>query len=109
LRFLYTLLLYLAAPLVSLLMFLRGLKDRSHWRNFGERLGLGPKLEPSGVWIHAVSVGEVQAIGPLVTIEANHPTADRDLGPELLGLRERAARQGLARDAGRKAQIILDA
>src|SRR5581483_1043698 len=72
LRFLYTLLLYLAAPLVSLLMFLRGLKDRSHWRNFGERLGLGPKLEPSGVWIHAVSVGEVQAAAPLVSSPRQH-------------------------------------
>jgi len=72
LRFLYTLLLYLAAPLVSLLMFLRGLKDRSHWRNFGERLGLGPKLEPSGVWIHAVSVGEVQAAAPLVSSLRQH-------------------------------------
>lgn len=71
-RFVYTLLLYLAAPLVSLLMFLRGLKDRSHWRNFGERLGLGPKLDPSGVWIHAVSVGEVQAAAPLVSSLRQH-------------------------------------
>jgi 3-deoxy-D-manno-octulosonic-acid transferase len=71
-RFVYTLLLYLAAPLVSLLMFLRGLKDRSHWRNFGERLGLGPKLDASGVWIHAVSVGEVQAAAPLVSSLRQH-------------------------------------
>jgi len=71
-RFLYTLLLYLAAPLVSLLMFLRGLKDRSHWRNFAERLGLGPKLDPAGVWIHAVSVGEVQAAAPLVSSLRQH-------------------------------------
>ena len=44
----------------------RGLWDRSYWRNFGERFGFGPALAPGGVWLHAVSVGEVQACAPLV-------------------------------------------
>jgi 3-deoxy-D-manno-octulosonic-acid transferase len=65
-RFLYILAVYAAAPVVSLLMLARGLKDRSYWRNFGERFGFGPRLDTAGVWIHAVSVGEVQAAAPLV-------------------------------------------
>ena len=65
-RLLYILAVYLAAPIVSLLMLVRGLKDRSYWRNFGERFGFGTRLDSAGVWIHAVSVGEVQAAAPLV-------------------------------------------
>ena len=65
-RFVYILAVYIAAPVISLLMLGRGLKDRSYWRNFGERFGFGPRLDGSGVWIHAVSVGEVQAAAPLV-------------------------------------------
>ncbi len=71
-RFLYILLVYLAAPVISLMMLFRGVKDRSHWRNFSERYGFGPQLEPSGVWIHAVSVGEVQAAAPLVNSLRQH-------------------------------------
>ena len=71
-RFLYILLVYLAAPVISLVMLFRGLKDRSHWRNFRERFGFGPQLEPSGVWIHAVSVGEVQAAAALVNSLRQH-------------------------------------
>ena len=44
----------------------RGLRDRSYWRNFRERFGLGPFLATSPIWVHAVSVGEVQAAAALV-------------------------------------------
>jgi 3-deoxy-D-manno-octulosonic-acid transferase len=67
LRYLYVLAVYLAAPLVSLMMLCRGFRDRSYWRNFGERFGFGEALPPGSVWIHAVSVGEVQASAALVT------------------------------------------
>lgn len=66
-RYLYTLLIYVAAPLFSLVLFWRGLWDRSYWRNFGERFGFGTRLDRRSIWIHAVSVGEVQAAAPLVT------------------------------------------
>jgi 3-deoxy-D-manno-octulosonic-acid transferase len=46
----------------------RGLRDRGYWRNFGERFGFGAPAAPHGVWIHAVSVGEVQACAPLVGV-----------------------------------------
>jgi 3-deoxy-D-manno-octulosonic-acid transferase len=66
-RYLYILAVYLAAPLISLVMFWRGFGDRSYWANFPERFGFGERLPPGSVWIHAVSVGEVQASAALVT------------------------------------------
>ena len=71
-RFLYILAVYLAAPIVSVLMLCRGLKDRSYWRNFAERFGFGARLDTPVVWIHAVSVGEVQAAAPLVSSLRQH-------------------------------------
>ncbi|MBV9344110.1 MAG: lipid IV(A) 3-deoxy-D-manno-octulosonic acid transferase [Gammaproteobacteria bacterium] len=73
-RLLYRLALYLSAPLVSLVFLWRGLRDRSYWRNFGERFGLGTPGPPGGIWLHAVSVGEVQACSPLVhALRRRHP------------------------------------
>ncbi|HEX3844243.1 MAG TPA: lipid IV(A) 3-deoxy-D-manno-octulosonic acid transferase [Steroidobacteraceae bacterium] len=65
-RLLYLAAVYLAAPLISAMLAVRGLRDRSYWRNFGERLGLGASLTGSPIWVHAVSVGEVQAAAALV-------------------------------------------
>ncbi|HVN44028.1 MAG TPA: lipid IV(A) 3-deoxy-D-manno-octulosonic acid transferase [Steroidobacteraceae bacterium] len=73
-RFLYLLALYLAVPVVSLLLLWRGLRDRSYWHHFRERFGFGAARAPHGVWLHAVSVGEVQACAPLVSALAReHP------------------------------------
>jgi 3-deoxy-D-manno-octulosonic-acid transferase len=66
LRFLYLLAVYLAAPLISLVLLWRGLRDRSYWQHFGERFGFGAQAAAHGVWVHAASVGEVQACAPLV-------------------------------------------
>jgi 3-deoxy-D-manno-octulosonic-acid transferase len=66
LRYLYSLLTYIAAPLFSVVLLLRGLRDRSYWANFGERFGLGAALDGAPIWVHAVSVGEVQASAALV-------------------------------------------
>jgi len=74
LRFLYLLAVYLATPVVSAMLLWRGLRDRSYWDNFRERFGFGARLAPHGVWLHAVSVGEVQACAPLVSALARrHP------------------------------------
>jgi 3-deoxy-D-manno-octulosonic-acid transferase len=74
LRFLYLLAVYLAAPLMSLLLLWRGLWDRAYWHNFGERFGFGPAPAAGGVWVHAVSVGEVQACAALVSaLRRAHP------------------------------------
>lgn len=65
-RLLYLAAVYLAAPVISVMLAARGLRDRSYWRKFGERFGLGPPLAESPIWVHAVSVGEVQAAAALV-------------------------------------------
>lgn len=65
-RLLYLTAVYLAAPVISAMLLVRGLRDRSYWRNFGERFGFGSRLARSPIWVHAVSVGEVQAAAALV-------------------------------------------
>ncbi len=73
-RFLYLIAVYLAAPCISVVFLWRGLRDRSYWRNFSERFGFGASRPPEGVWLHAVSVGEVQACAPLVSaLYQRHP------------------------------------
>jgi 3-deoxy-D-manno-octulosonic-acid transferase len=66
LRYLYSLLTYIAAPLFSLVLLFRGLRDRTYWDNFSERFGFGAALPQPCIWVHAVSVGEVQAAAALV-------------------------------------------
>jgi 3-deoxy-D-manno-octulosonic-acid transferase len=66
-RYLYTLIAYLfLAPAFCLVLWIRGLRDRRYWRGFGERLGRGPTPSAPAIWVHAVSVGEVQASAVLV-------------------------------------------
>ena len=65
-RALYLLAAYLAAPLHAALLAWRSRHDRSQWRRFGERLGLGAAVPGRPVWIHAASVGEVQVAAVLV-------------------------------------------
>src|SRR5579864_6610296 len=74
LRVLYLLAVYLTAPIISAVFLWRGIRDRSYWRNFSERFGLGARPAPHGIWLHAVSVGEVQACAPLVAaLSRRHP------------------------------------
>ena len=67
-RFLYSLVLYLCAPLALCYLLLRGTKNRAYLERIPERFGYIP--EPGSaqpvIWVHAVSVGEVQASGVLV-------------------------------------------
>jgi len=68
------LLIYLAAPVVLLTHLWRGLRDPSYRERLGERFGFGPALPGETIWIHAVSVGEVQAAESLVKqLLARHP------------------------------------
>lgn len=77
-RRLYTLLLYLALPWVSLAVLLRGMREREYWRGWPQRFGFGPTQPGNGIWIHAVSVGEVQAA--VILIEA---LREREPGTDL--------------------------
>lgn len=65
-RFVYIVIAYLLAPVMIGALALRGVRDRSHWQGFSQRFGLGRREERPCIWLHAVSVGEVQAAAPLV-------------------------------------------
>jgi len=65
-RVLYGLLTYLAQVPVAVYWLFRGVVNQTYRDRLGQRFGLGyPKLDKC-IWIHAVSVGEVQAAVPLV-------------------------------------------
>lgn len=66
-RSLYTALLYLLAPLVIIRLAWRGLRAPGYWHRWSERFGdVSPAVGEQVIWIHAVSVGEVQAVVPVV-------------------------------------------
>jgi 3-deoxy-D-manno-octulosonic-acid transferase len=72
--FIYNILVYLAAPAAVLMHLWRGFRDPSYRERLGERFGLGPAIAGENIWIHAVSVGEVQAAQPLIArLRERHP------------------------------------
>jgi 3-deoxy-D-manno-octulosonic-acid transferase len=89
-----------AFPLLLLYLAFRAAKNKNYARRLGERFGmLPPTIEatlPGGIWLHAVSVGEVlSSIGLLRRIRAELPgvpvwvstatLAGRDLADSKLG------------------------
>ena len=66
-RMLYTLLLYLLLPFVLLRLLKRSIKAPAYRARWSERFGIfaSPGVW-GGIWVHAVSVGEVQAVLPLI-------------------------------------------
>ncbi|MFK8031803.1 MAG: lipid IV(A) 3-deoxy-D-manno-octulosonic acid transferase [Gammaproteobacteria bacterium] len=66
-RFVYIALSYLIAPLILLFLIWRGFRNHAYWERLPERFGIGlPQYSDECVWVHAVSVGEVQACAVLV-------------------------------------------
>jgi 3-deoxy-D-manno-octulosonic-acid transferase len=66
-RILYAILTYLLLPVYAFYWLFRGLVNRAYWDRFSQRFGIGfPTIDQGSYWIHAVSVGEVQASIPLV-------------------------------------------
>jgi len=66
-RKLYSLLLYLATPLVLAYFAFRGLRNRDYLKRWPERFGFFAQSETGGaIVVHAVSVGEVNAASALV-------------------------------------------
>ena len=65
-RRLYTLLLYLLLPLASAVILVRAVRERDYWRGGAARFGFGSRRAGGGIWVHAVSVGEVQAAATLI-------------------------------------------
>jgi 3-deoxy-D-manno-octulosonic-acid transferase len=66
-RFIYTLTLYLLTPFVVYRLAVRGFKYHGYFVRWRERFGFfaDPGIEGS-IWIHAVSLGEVNAAVPLI-------------------------------------------
>ncbi len=66
-RFLYTLLFYVALPFIMLRLLWRARKNPGYAKHISQRLGFFSKaIEQNGIWIHAVSMGETIAATPLI-------------------------------------------
>ncbi|RFA30112.1 hypothetical protein CAI21_07895 [Alkalilimnicola ehrlichii] len=66
-RFIYSLLAYISLPIVLAWLAYRGLREPAYRTGWGQRLALDFRTVPSGcIWLHAASVGEVQAAIPLI-------------------------------------------
>ena len=68
-RALYTFTMYLVTPVIIYRLAARGLRLRGYFRRWLERFGyFTPPPLQGAVWVHAVSVGEVNAASPLVDV-----------------------------------------
>ena len=66
-RTLYSLLLYLAVPVIAVRLWLRSRKAPAYAKRIAERFAISlPELKQGGIWLHAVSVGESIAAAPVV-------------------------------------------
>ena len=70
-RIIYSVIFYLVLPVIMIRLLVRSLKVPAYRKRIGERFALQPMPEEFDkskltLWIHAVSVGETAASGPLV-------------------------------------------
>ncbi len=67
-RIFYTVLFFISLPFILLRLIWRGFQAPAYWQRWPERFGNGLTLsqQQAVIWIHAVSVGEVEATRPLV-------------------------------------------
>jgi len=75
LRLAYALITYLLTPVVLGHLWWRSLSNPEYRRRIGERFGyFEPRLARDSIWIHAVSVGEVQAAAALLSaLQSRYP------------------------------------
>ena len=67
LRGLYSLALYLLVPITVYHLIWRGFRQKEYFQRWNERYAVYDHApHPATVWLHAVSVGEVNAAAPLV-------------------------------------------
>lgn len=73
-RLLYSLLLYLVLPFALLYFAWRGIREPGYLTGWGQRLGFTGRVSRNGLWVHAASVGEMQAVIPLIkALQARYP------------------------------------
>ena len=65
-RLLYQIVVLLLVPVACVTLAIRSLRDNSYRANFAQRFGFGARSAAPSIWVHAVSVGEVQAASELV-------------------------------------------
>lgn len=77
-RLIYTVLFHLLVPVVLLRLYWRGFKAPEYRKRWTERLAIYNQKYPNNViWIHAVSVGEAEAVFPLVKqLQKLYPSDD---------------------------------
>ena len=75
LRGLYSAALYILAPITLYHLIWRGFRQRAYFQRWNERYASYPTIAvETPLWLHAVSVGEVNAAAPLVTrLLRDHP------------------------------------
>jgi len=76
LRILYTALFFIGLPLIILRLIWRGFRAPAYWKRWSERFGSSPILSGQTpiIWVHAVSVGEVEASRPIIkALQAEYP------------------------------------
>lgn len=67
LRSIYSAIFYLLLPFILLRLWWKGRRNPAYRRRWRERLGaFTAPAKPDGIWVHAVSVGEVIAAIPLI-------------------------------------------
>ena len=79
-RNLYTALFFLSLPVYFVRLCWKGLSNKEYFLRWSERLGFGSEIPSKGkslIWIHAVSVGEVNASMPLLRrLITDHPHSE---------------------------------
>lgn len=65
-RYFYSLLLYLLAPILILRLLWRSRKDPSYRKRIKERFGFYTHTLEESIWVHAVSVGEAVVATPII-------------------------------------------
>ena len=75
LRTVYSLVLWLAFPLLAIKLWVRSKREPGYSKGLGERFGRYKVVTTAPlIWVHAVSVGEVRASVPLVTaLKSEYP------------------------------------
>jgi len=75
-RSLYSVFFILLTPFILLRLYFKGIKSPAYRQRWRERLAIYPQSYPqNSIWFHAVSVGEAEAVFPLIKlIQKQYPS-----------------------------------